>query len=581
MDSSTYEDGAALVKQTTKTSISGVAFGPPTVVREKTREEAGDPVDDASPSSIKEKITVPKFNPGWRFYVAFSTLSVVTLAAALDATSLSVALPIMSQKLGGTAIEAFWSGTSFLLCSTVFQPSFAEFSNIFGRKPMMLIALTFFAVGAIVAALANNFTVILVGRSIQGIGGGGIITLTEIIATDLVPLRERGKWFGFISMMWALGSVSGPLIGGAFAQEVSWRWIFWINLPLCGAAFILIPLFLKLTHKSAKITDQLKRVDWIGSVLFIGSIMSLLIPVTWGGVIYAWSSWRTLVPLFVGIGGVAGFIAYEYFFAVEPLIPFTIFQTRDAKITYLGQVLHGMILWSLLYFGPLYYEAVKGFSPIMAGVAVFPETFTVAPASVIVGVIVSVTGRYRWAIWTGWVLTTIGMGVLYLEDVHTSTVAWIFLNLVPGLGTGMLFPGNMFAIQASATNANTAMAVAFFSFFRAFGQTIGVAVSGVIFQNEMRQKLLAYPELAGLADVYSRDASGLVEVIRDMEHGTARTDLIQAYADSLKIVWVAMCAFAAVGLVTSVFIKGYSLDRALETEQAFIHEEKRPDEEEK
>jgi MFS family permease len=136
-----------------------------------------------------------EFNPNWRFYLAFLTLSVVTLAAALDATSLSVALPIIASKLHGTAIEAFWAGTSFLLTSTVFQPSYASFSHIFGRKPLTYVALTFFAVGAIIAGAAKNFTTMLVGRSLQGIGAGGIISLTEIIITDMVPLRERGKWF--------------------------------------------------------------------------------------------------------------------------------------------------------------------------------------------------------------------------------------------------------------------------------------------------------------------------------------------------------------------------------------------------
>lgn len=159
------------------------------------------------------------FNPGWRFYAAFGSLAVITLAAALDSSSLSVALAIMAEKLHGSGIETYWAGTSFLLSSTVFQPSFAAFSQIFGRKPLVFVALTLFTIGAIVCALAKNFMQLLVGRSIQGVGGGGIIALTEIIITDMVPLKERGKWFGFISAMWAIGSVTGPIIGGSFSQH--------------------------------------------------------------------------------------------------------------------------------------------------------------------------------------------------------------------------------------------------------------------------------------------------------------------------------------------------------------------------
>lgn len=159
-----------------------------------------------------------------------------------------------------------------------------------------------------------------------------------------------------------------------------------------------------------------------------------------GGVSYAWESWRTLVPLIVGLVGLIGFVLYEKYGAREPLIRLSIFQNRTAIVNYLGTIIHGMVLWCLLYYEPLYYEAVKGYSPIIAGVAIFPETFTVAPVSVLTGFLVTLTGRYRWALWSGWVLTTFGLGILYLLDVDTSVVSWVFLNLACGIGMGLLFP---------------------------------------------------------------------------------------------------------------------------------------------
>ncbi|KAL8730754.1 MAG: hypothetical protein Q9166_003824 [cf. Caloplaca sp. 2 TL-2023] len=503
------------------------------------------------------------------------------MVVALDGTSLSVALPIISEDLGGTAIEAFWSGTSFLLCSTIFQPSFASFSHIFGRKPMILTGLGFFVIGAIVAAVAKDFTVLLVGRSLQGIGGGGLIALTEIVVADLVPLRLRGQWFGLISAMWALGSVSGPIIGGAFAQGANWRWIFWINLPFVAIAFVFVPLFLKLAFKPASLTAQLARVDWFGSFIFIASTTAFLIPITWGGVSYPWTSWHTLVPLCLGIAGLVTFVAYEEVVATEPLIRLVIFKNRTAAVSYVTTVIHGMILWSLLYYLPLYYEAVKGFSPIVSGVALFPETFTVAPASMVVGILITVTGRYRWAIWAGWVLSVLGTGLLYLLDVRTSTVAWIFLNLVGGLGMGMLFPSMAFAIQASQTNEDLAFAIAMFSFFRAFGQAIGVAVGGTVFQNQMKTKLLSYAALASKADEYAKDASSLVQIIKGMQEGVVKENLRHAYTDSLKVVWATMCGLAAVGLILSLGTKGLDMNKPLETEQGFIEEKKTTDEEKK
>ncbi|KAL8981523.1 MAG: hypothetical protein Q9205_003714 [Flavoplaca limonia] len=535
----------------------------------------------SDPTGMPGSVPDIMWKPSPRLYLAFLTLAVITMMVALDGTSLSVALPIISEDLGGTAIEAFWSGTSFLLCSTIFQPSFASFSHIFGRKPMILTALVFFLVGAIVAAVARNFAVLLAGRSFQGIGGGGLIALTEIVVADLVPLRSRGQWFGLISAMWALGSVSGPIIGGAFAQGGHWRWIFWINLPFIAIAFVFVPLFLKLAFKPTSFAAQLARVDWFGSFLFISSTTSFLIPITWGGVSYPWTSWHTLVPLCLGIAGLITFITYEEIVATEPLIRLVIFKNRTAAVSYSATVIHGMVLWSLLYYLPLYYEAVKGFSPIISGVALFPETFTVAPASVIVGILITVTGRYRWAIWGGWVLTVLGTGVLYLLDVDTSTVKWIFINLVGGLGMGMLFPSMAFAIQASQTNEDLAFAIAMFSFFRAFGQAIGVAVGGTVFQNQMKSKLLTYPALASKAEEYSKDASSLVQIIKSMQDDAVKQNLQQAYADSLKVVWATMCGLSAVGLILSLGTKGLDMNKPLETEQYFLDERRTADEEKK
>ena len=224
-----------------------------------------------------------------------------------------------------------------------------------------------------------------------------------------------------------------------------------------------------------------------------------------------------------------------------------------------------MVLWCLLYYDPLYYEAVKGESPILSGVSLFPQTFTVAPASVVVGILVSKTGRYRWAVWSGWVLTTAGLGVLYLLDVHTKTVSWIFLNLVSGLGTGMLFAGMAFAIQASSSNKDLAFAVAMFSFFRSFGQALGVAIGGTVFQNQMRQKLRAYPALAPKAEEYSRDAAALVQIIKQfpIEQGEVRAQLVQSYADALKVVWVTMCGLSALAMVASIWTKGLDMNSPL------------------
>ena len=439
---------------------------------------------------------------------------------------------------------------------------------------MVMVALAFFLVGSTVAATANNFGQLLVGRSIQGIGGGGVIALTEIIVTDLVPLRLRGQWFGVISGMWSIGSVTGPIIGGVFSQKVSWRWIFYINLPFIVVGSAMVLLFLKLNFLPSSLASKLRRVDWIGTVLFIGSATSFLIPLTWGGVQYAWTSWRTLVPLIVGVIGLTVFVLYEAYLAPEPLLRLSIFSNRSARIAYTIDVLHGLILWCLLYYMPLYYEAVKGYSPILAGVALFPDSFTVAPLAVVTGIIITVTGKYKWAVISGWVIATLGTGLIILLDVDTSVPAWIFITLVSGVGLGILFPSMQFALQAASTNKDLAFAVAMFSFFRAFGQAIGVAIGGVIFQNQMEKKLLAYPRFAAQASDLAKNAAALVQIIRETPAGQDKHDLQLAYVQSLRTIMIVLCALSGVALVISFFIKSYDLNRALETDQGFKEEKK-------
>lgn len=484
----------------------------------------------------------------------------------------------MAQALGGTAIEAFWTGTSFLLTSTVFQPVFGSFSDIFGRKSMIYVSLVLFAVGAIVAAVAKDFGVILVGRSIQGIGGGGIIVLTEIVVTDLVPMRQRGNYFSIISSMWALGTVIGPLLGGGFSQNVDWTWIFWINLPFVGIGGAMIIAFLTLNIKMTSLAAKLRRVDWVGIVLFVGSVTGILIPVSWGGIMYAWDSWRTLVPLLISAAGLIVFVVYEEWVAPEPLIRTSVFKNRTAAGAYLQAFLHGIILWGLLYFLPLYYETAKGFGPILTGVAMFPQTFTVAPASIVVGALVAKTGKFRWANWLGWSLTTLGLGILIYLKVDTNTPSWIFMNIVSGLGMGILFPPMAIGVQAAASDADQAYAVTMFAFLRLFGQTIGVAIGGVIFQNQMQKKLLSYPLLAGNANEYSRDASGLVQIIKGMPAGEMKDQLLLSYVDALRYVWIVLTVLAFCALASNMLLKNLSLDREHVTEQGFV-DGKKADEE--
>ncbi|KAL1897369.1 hypothetical protein Sste5346_004105 [Sporothrix stenoceras] len=518
------------------------------------------------------------FKASRSFYLAFSALLVLTIAVALDATTLSVALPTISAALGGSALEAFWSGTSFLLASTVLQPTVAALSSIFGRKYMIYLMVIFFAAGSLIAALAKNFSVLIAGRTIQGIGGGGLVALTEVVVTDLVPLAFRPTWFSTLSAMWSIGTVTGPLIGAGFTENVSWRWIFYINLPLIGLGLGFVILFLHQSKIPGGILHKLGRFDWVGSVLFTAGTTAFLYGLTTGGVANPWSSYKVLVPLIIGPFVVLFFGYYEWYWAKEPIISRRIFNNRDMLLTYVMTILHGAILWSLLYFLPLYYQGVQGYKPIVSAVAVLPETLTVAPAAAAVGVIAGITGRYRWSLWIGWFLTTLGSGLLLLLGPNTSIAAWIWLNIPVGIGSGMLFPAMGLSIQAACEPELNAQATAFFSFLRTLGQSIGVAISGVIFQNSFKKKLSVIPAFSAVAEQYSRDATSVVTVINAMDASPEKVELIKAYSDSLRVIYISLVAFSGFCFLLTLVIRGYSLNQEHVTNQGLVDKTKEKNE---
>ncbi|KAF7870620.1 hypothetical protein EAF04_004364 [Stromatinia cepivora] len=275
------------------------------------------------------------------------------------------------------------------------------------------------------------------GRCIQGIGGGGLVGLTYALLADMVTLRERGKWMSIISLQWAIGSVISPVIGGSM----------WVKL---------------------------KTFDWLGSFLFVASTTSLLIPITWGGVMYSWSSVRTLVPLLIGVGGLIASLLYSIFRKGDPLIRRSLLNSPTAIVAYFGTTRpwHLCLVRALLH--AIMLRSRQKLHPNPSWNWSFPLTFTTAPAAVVVRLIIAETGHYRPSIWAGWALTTLGLGLLILLKESTSTVSWIFINLIPGIGLGTLFSAQGFVTQASASNADPPFAGAMYSFFRAFGQTISV-----------------------------------------------------------------------------------------------------------
>ncbi|OQD89856.1 hypothetical protein PENANT_c002G05180 [Penicillium antarcticum] len=470
-----------------------------------------------------------KFSLGRKGTVMFIALTILTLMVALDGTSISVALPIISKDLGATTVEAFWGGGRPSYCAQ--PPTFASLSNIFGEKALMLLALVFFFVRAAVVGASNEFAILLIGRCIQGVGGGGIISLAEIIMTDLMPLRIRGLYFAYLGSAWSVGSVIGPVLGGGFAQKASW-----LLAKLC-------------------------IVDYGGSVIFVSSITSLLIPLTWGGLEYEWDSWHTVVPLVLGVVGLVTFVLYESYVAKDPMIPYSVFQDRTISVMYICTISLGLIIWCTLYYIPLYYEAVLGYDPIIAGVAMFPETFTIASITTVSAIIMTKIGRYRWAVWSDWMITVLGLGLLVLLETDRSIAQWVCLNLVPGIGLGLVITSMGYGIQAASSSENLPIAVAMFSFFRALGQALGVAIGEAIFQNRMEANLPKYHIPQDLVHLYIKNAASAVVAIKSIKNDHIKLSIQQAYTDSLRTVWISCCAIATCSFLLTVLIQHQDFDK--------------------
>ncbi|KAL7912637.1 putative MFS transporter [Trichoderma velutinum] len=507
---------------------------------------------------------------GRRFWLAFWAIAFSNLAASFDATMLSVALPTISSELGGSSTEAFWAGTSYLLASTVLMLIWGTLSDAFGRQMIILAALLVFALGTVLCGVAHSWTIMLAGRTVQGIGGGGIVSLTTMLVTDMAPLRERARLYALIACIWTIGTATGPIIGGGLSKANTWRWIFWINLPIIAISFTGIAFFLRLPQKHQTLSEKVYLFDYPGSLLFIVSTTGFLIPVTWGGTQYPWSGWQTLVPLILGILGIILFAIYEFSFHSPKipqarLIPSSIFANRSACIGYLSSTLHGMIVYSLLYYMAEYFQTVKMYSPIIAGVASLPQSLTAAPCAIVVGIIIARTGKYRWALWAGWSLVCLGCGLLVLLDTQTAVREWIFLGAVSGVGLGLLFPSINLSIQDSVPQQEAGIAATLVLFSRSLGQALGVAVGGAIFNNRLR---------ANLENSVENAPSNIMALMERLHQLTTddptSLQIRNALSRSFRVIWIVMCVFAGLSLLLSLLAKEYNMNQEHQSDQIFL-----------
>ncbi|EMD31220.1 hypothetical protein CERSUDRAFT_100570 [Gelatoporia subvermispora B] len=449
--------------------------------------------------------------------------------------AMTTALPTIVQDLGGT--QFLWVPDAYGLTAAALVPLSGNLAEIFGRRPTMLITLFFFAAGSAIGGAAQNMTMLIAGRALQGVGGGGIYAMTQIILSDMVTLKERGKYSGLYGFVFAIAGGIAPVIGGGLAKPKKWRWLLWLNIPISAVAFFLFLLFCNLPTPSGTMRQKLKRIDVVGQTLVIGATTACIIALVWGGVIFSWSSAHVIVPLVIGFAGLLVFVVYETSFCSDPVLPRQIISNRTTISGYIQIFMIAFIFSDIIYFFPNYYQACKDASPVASGVDVFVVGFTVAPVSVISGATVAALKRYRPQMWLGWVLTIIGFGLLTTVRENTSRSATLGFQSIVGVGLGMSYYTAFFPVLAPLP-------------------VWGLSVGGTILQNGLQSKLppafsQRFDSSSGLAYAIVPQIPGLPQPLKDQVRA--------AFAQSLAHNWIMLTALSAVGLAASLMMKSLPL----------------------
>ena len=400
---------------------------------------------------------------------------------------------------------------------------------------------------------------LIAARALQGTAGGGLMQMVAITISDLFSVRSRALYLGLLGVAWALAGSAGPLIGGALTQLVSWRWCFWINLPVCGVTFVVLLLFLDVHNPRTKLGEGVKALDWFGTFSILAVTVLLLLGLDFGGAIFPWGSPKVVCLIVFGTLMIGFFLFSEKRLAKYPLMPLSVFKDWSNNATFLLAFAHSMVSIGVEYYLPLYFQSVKQASPLHSGVLIVPMMITEAATDIVVGILIHQTGRYREIIWAGVTLMTLGTGLYISLRTDPSVARIIGFEIIGGIGTALLFQTPMIVIQNTVSQADTASATATLGFSRNMATALSIVLGGVVFQNSMaaRQSSLAAAGLSESAlEALSGDqAAANVGIVKSVQDAAQRQAVKDAFAWSLRNMFIMYTCVAGVAMAASAFIK--------------------------
>ncbi|KAH8904379.1 MFS general substrate transporter [Coniochaeta sp. PMI_546] len=507
--------------------------------------------DKSKPSAADDDTVYPK---GLKLILIIFALCLSVLLVALDQTIIAPALGAITTEFQSVS-DIGWYGAAYLLSTTCLQPTYGTVYRVFDVKATYLAAVAIFEIGSLVCATAPSSNAFIVGRAVAGMGTAGMFSGSVVILSYTLPLRQRPAAFGLIGGMWGIASVAGPLLGGAFSDHVTWRWCFYINLPIGGAAIAALVFFLHINRvnnpKNLSLRTRLGELDVIGTAVLIPAVIMLLLALQWGGTEYAWNS-AHIIGLFCGFGVMTIiFIAIQLWKGDNGTLPPRLFKNRNVLCAMLFSFFFGAGFFPLVYYLSLYFQAIQGDSAVQAGIKLLPMLIAVVLTSIMTGGLISVVGYYNPFILPCMILYAVGAGMITTFDIDSPLRVWFGYQVLAGLGIGVGFQTGVLVVQNTVSIEWVPQATACVQFFQSLGGSIFIAVAQSVFQNGLISGIEQNaPGLPPEIFIHS-GASQVKEILKQLHAEQYTEAVLRAYLDGLRDSYYITAACAAAAFVVA------------------------------